>query len=228
MMHKRQDGFTIIELLIATAVFSMVLLVLTAGVLSIGRSYQRGVIETRTHTTARAIVDEVSQAMQFSGPDSKGTDGTPLNSAPAGSLGYCIGSKVYSFKQGVQVTGTTHALVSHPVNPAASCGSASAIPQNLPSTAAPGSLELLSDKMRLSKFDVRRVTGTDLYTITIRIVYGENDLICSPSTVSNTCNTDTPITATELSAGDINCKNIRSGTQFCAATELTTTVQKRI
>jgi prepilin-type N-terminal cleavage/methylation domain-containing protein len=35
---KQQRGFTIIELMIATAVFSVVLLVLTSGIMQIGRT----------------------------------------------------------------------------------------------------------------------------------------------------------------------------------------------
>ena len=67
MSQKRaeQNGFTIIELLIATTVFSLILLISVAGILQISRMYYRGVTQSRTQETARSIIDEVGEAIRF-------------------------------------------------------------------------------------------------------------------------------------------------------------------
>src|SRR5690606_22524615 len=83
-----QKGFTIVELMIATSVFSVVLLLCTYGLLAIGRSYYKGVTISRTQETARLIVDDVAEAIQFNG------GAVVLN--PAGRM-YCIGSRRYSY-----------------------------------------------------------------------------------------------------------------------------------
>ena len=61
----RNKGFTIVELLIATAVFSFILLVVTTGIIRLGNMYYKGVISSRTQESIRNIVSETSSAIQF-------------------------------------------------------------------------------------------------------------------------------------------------------------------
>src|SRR4051812_8577751 len=93
---QNQSGFTIIELLIATVIFALVLLVITTGVLQFTRQYYKGVISSHTQSAARAIADDVTRALQFGvgSVQPLTTNGT----SPAGqTYGYCIGqSKRYS------------------------------------------------------------------------------------------------------------------------------------
>jgi len=56
-----------------------------------------------------------------------------------------------------------------------------------------------------------------LCRISVRVVYGDNDLLVSPSG-----NADGP------AAEDATCKFGISGSQYCAQSELTTVVKKRI
>ncbi len=64
---SKSKGFTIIELLIATTVFSVILLIMTSGLIYIGKVYYRTVAQTKTQEASRSAIDQISQAIQFSG-----------------------------------------------------------------------------------------------------------------------------------------------------------------
>ena len=67
MMPKtNQKGFTIIELLIATAVFSTVLLIITYGIIQISRIYTNGFIQTQTQNDVVSITNKITQDIEFS------------------------------------------------------------------------------------------------------------------------------------------------------------------
>src|SRR6266702_6725818 len=145
LKHKAQAGFTVIELLIATAIFSLVLLLITVGIMQITRVYYKGITETNTQNTARAIVDDIAQAIQFGGPANiQKTVGT----TPGTSYAFCIGNQLYSYILGYQVVDAKsagaqayHGLV---VSSAAGCGGpVSSIANLLTVQNIPGSHELV-------------------------------------------------------------------------------------
>lgn len=223
MMHDRR-GFTIVELMVATTAFSVILLVLTAGILQIGKTYQKGVTQSKTLNATRAIIDEVAQTIQFAGGDIYG----PIESAltpPSDSVAYCIGGRLFSYVAGVQLSQANHVLVSQPVS---TCSGV--VPQELPNGATGSNLtEYLGERMRLSKFIIEKQPNVDLYKITVRIIYGDDDLLCR-STEAGECASNTVLTADVLrsDADVLACKDISSGSQFCATSELTTTVERRL
>jgi prepilin-type N-terminal cleavage/methylation domain-containing protein len=190
--QRRQQGFTIIELMIATAVFSVILLLCTAGLIQVGRLYQRGITESQTQEAARTVIDEISQAIQLSG---EGVYGPSANN-------YCVGNKNYSFHLGKQVSDSTLDTDRGLIVTSANCDAST--PVNWSGE------ELLGKNMRLTKFSI---TGSNnVYTVTARVVYGDDDLL----------NPDGgPY------VGDVTCK-LESGRQFCATSELSVTVQRRI
>lgn len=198
-----QKGFTIVELLVATAVFGVILLVVTVAVLQFSRVYYKGVTEANTQDTARTVVDRISQAIQF--------NGGVVTTTPAGSTGsFCVGNQQYTYILGKQLVDTApgtnqtyHALVARDL---AGCISSSPTPpMNTPSTSG---RELLSPKMRLAKMQISTV-GTNMYKVTVRVVFGDDDLLNNPT------------------AADAACKG-QAGSQFCAVSEITTTVTKRV
>lgn len=200
--HMNQKGFTIVELMIATVVFSSILLLCAFGLLNIGRTYYKGVTSARTQEAARSIIDDIAQSIQF-GPGPVYTTGTE---AAVGTTGYyCAGGKRYSYKRDWQLTGNRHVLV---VDVPATCNGGVG-PQNLdgasPSIVG-GSKELVPRGMRLAHFKVEPA-GTDLYKITVHVISGDDDLL-NPSREG--------------------CSSARAGTQYCATSELITTVQKRV
>ncbi len=215
---RKQSGFTIVELMVATMVFSVVLLLVTAGIIQIARVYYKGVTETNTQNAARSIIDNISQAIQFSGDDVSGTPG----STPGQDYDFCLGNTHVSYKLGRQVKSspsasdqTYHAIVANNIS-----GCAGAAPQVLNQATVSGR-DLMPQEMRLSNLVVQRV-GTSQpaqYRVLVRVVYGDSDLIYSPS--------DT--TATNgYERSDAACRAQTIGTQFCAVSELSTVVVKRV
>ena len=213
--YRRQAGFTIVELLIATAVFAMVMVLITVGVLSFTRSYYKGINQSNTQAAARTILEDVSQAIQFSGdvvtaPIVQSGSGTPKSS------GICVGSRRYSYLPGWQVIDSgadaaknqgAHSLVLDTPGNCAGMWAQDLIGNNLTG----GSVEMMPPHMRLAKFKVEHVgAATDVWQVTVRVVYGDNDLLDDPT------------------GENARCKANISGTEYCAQAELTTTVKKRI
>jgi prepilin-type N-terminal cleavage/methylation domain-containing protein len=197
-----QKGFTIIELMIATAVFSVILLVCTIGLLQIGRMYYKGVTSARAQETARTAINDISQNIQF--------NGGVVSHDTVNSL-LCIGNKRYSYALNRQVTDNAvmvgsqarHALVADDIT-----GCSSPQPLNGDVTGR----ELINIRMRLARLTVNLVPfTTDLYNVTVRVVNGDDDLV------------------TDVDGdGFVECRNVREGSQFCATSELSTTVHKRV
>ena len=50
-----QKGFTVLELMIATTVFSVMLLLTTTGMIQIGKVYYKGLVTAKTQDTVRSI-----------------------------------------------------------------------------------------------------------------------------------------------------------------------------
>ncbi len=197
------------ELLIATMVFSVVLLVVTGGILQIARVYYKGVTESNTQNTARSIMDTVSQAIQFSG----GTvTTTPSGPVPGNAYAFCVGNQQFSYTLGWQAEEgpdtakhqSYHTLVQNNI---ASCTSSTAA-QNVRNQAISGR-DLVGPHMRLSNLTVTNVAENQ-YKIEVRVVYGDDDLLNGPTTST------------------ASCKGIQAGTQFCSVSELSTVVVKRV
>lgn len=66
-ISRRQDlgaGFTLVELLVAMAFFSFMLLIISVGVIQVARIYQSGVAARRTQSAARAVVEDVTREVR--------------------------------------------------------------------------------------------------------------------------------------------------------------------
>lgn len=241
-LSQRQSGFTIIELLIAVTVFSMVLILITTGVLRFTRQYYKGVIEGQTQDVARAIIDDATKSIQFSaGSVATLTDGS------GNPTGYCLGSaKRYSFILNSQVTDPStplkihqspHAFIADTVSPCS--GSTTAINVATidvggknPLSGFSNAREMLGEHMRLAKFSISG--GQDVWTVSVRVVYGDDDLLCIPGAAAATnadCTTSPsgPLsdTLSPTQLANLTCRTT-DGSQFCAVSELTTNIDKRI
>ncbi|HET8709294.1 MAG TPA: prepilin-type N-terminal cleavage/methylation domain-containing protein [Candidatus Saccharimonadales bacterium] len=223
---KPTAGFTLLELMIATSVFAVILLVVTAGILSFTRQYYKGVVSSTTQTTAREIMSEITQSIQF------GSNIQTDLTAGGGVEGFCVDNKLFSYKPGTQVTDNGgvaaqhqgyHALIRSQL--ASGCNSATA-PIAMPNTAnlLAGQRELVGNHMRLATLKVTPLAaGGPLYSVHVRVVYGDDDLLCSIS--KGDCSSSA--TSINLDKPDLACKGT-IGSQFCAVSDLTTTVQKRL
>ena len=206
-----QKGFTLIELLIATSVFSFILLLCASALIQISRQYQKGVIRAQTQETARSIIVNLAESIQFGGGDVY--PAVTVN----GTYGYCIDNKLISFlpnwklvdgARNMLAQETNHAMV---VSQAGGCSQTTQA-QNL-MVGGPGISgdELLAPNMRVMGLTICKPgecglpANSQLYRITLKIGYGDRELFSSG-----------------------NCIGSRFGGSFCATSELATTVQKRI
>lgn len=200
------SGFTIIELMIATAVLSVVLLLSTILITAIGNLYYKGVNQSRTQDNLRSITDDVTQNLEL-------TDGNlTLGSISRGGYtikAYCIGSVRYSYVIGVKI-GTGSGTINHVLwrdnNSSGGC-----IPLDLTQSTptAVGSIngvEMIAPNSRLTSFDI--TPSSSPYSVSISTAFGDSDLL-----IGNGINT--------------TCKG-GAGQQFCATASLSTTAVRRV
>jgi prepilin-type N-terminal cleavage/methylation domain-containing protein len=221
-INKSMSGFTIIELMISTTIFSLVLMICLGGILQITKMYYRSVTQNNTRETARSIADEIGEAIRFSsqsialgapvvGPQITVDDTTEDTSY------FCIGNKRYTYAIDRQVKPEPkvglkekkHALW---VDTPEACSAAADLDdENL---ADGGGRDLVPVNMRLYELSVSSVgTSGDMFEISVGVAYGDDDLL-SPRPA------DSP---TELT-----CEGAFAGVEFCATTNLRVTVQKRL
>lgn len=159
-MRKLQSkGFTIIELLIATVIFSLILLIISGAIIQFSRIYYKGVISSKTQETARSIVDEVSRAAQF---------GTTLDSPSDNpddptSGAFCLGDKRFRYVLKQIRAGADRILIAD-TSPA-SCE------MSMVGT-SDDDRELLGDEMQLLEFKVTGDSVTGRYDVTVTVAYG--------------------------------------------------------
>lgn len=208
-----QAGFTILELMIAASVFAVILLIVAVGVINFTNSYYKGVTTSKTQETARSIMDTITQAIQFGQFVS-----VPQYYAVGTTYDMCVDGTLYAFRPGQEVTDTTpfgfnqgyHGLVAI----SNSCSQSAALPTAPTIT---NGRELLGQHMRINTLTVQQ--NGNLFTIHLRIIYGDNDLLVQPL----------PANVPAWESTDENCGGSnQAGEQFCAVADLTTTVEKRI
>jgi prepilin-type N-terminal cleavage/methylation domain-containing protein len=222
---NNQHGFTIIELLIATAVFAVILLVVTAGVMTFTRDYYKGIIQSNTETVARTIENTLGQAIQFS-PVADTSGPWPAIVSSGNIHGYCINGTSYGYVLGEQLNPGGSGNVTNQVllaNPGVICN------DTLQATMVSTSPELMGENMRLAVLTIAPLTGTiGAYTINVRVVFGNDDLLCSPNEIAGSCNTPAAMSSiADYQTPDLQCKG-NTGSQFCSVSQLSTVVKKRL
>jgi prepilin-type N-terminal cleavage/methylation domain-containing protein len=232
-LHTNQ-GFTLIELMVATMVFSVILLGATTAVIQISRMYYKGVISTRTQETSRRVIDDISRAAQFSDEDIT-IPGITVNygsgATHATVRAFCIGNTRYSYVLNAQVDSAAangvynsggnhrirHALWRDSISNPQVCVSDPGQPGSDPAHYMPdltqaeptaNGEELLGRYMRLVTLDLR--TANSLQYISVGVLYGDDDLL-TPDANAPT-----------------GCTSLISSAQWCALSELSTQVYQRI
>ncbi len=215
---RRQGGFTIVELMIATTIFSFVMLICAAAITYVGRQYYKGVITTRTQDAARRVLQEIATIAQFSGTDSSVRIAAPVTDVYGSNVGaYCIGNTRFTYvtnkAMGTDSGKSRHVLWQDTVSTTEACtrlDMTQAYPTD-PTFNTPqieGS-DLLSSNMRIPVLTISEINS--LVNIEMHISYGDTaDLFAA---------TTPPYT---------QCVGIYSGGQFCASSNLKTNVTKRL
>lgn len=211
--RKNINGFTIIELMIATAVFSVILLVTSAGVIAIGRSYYKSLTSTRVQEAARAVMDDVSRSMQFTNTNAvlKSPDEDPPNPKKA----KCFGPDRYTYVINQKVEGGQHALY-RDKTPSTGC---------VPSDYNTSGKEMLGTNMRLLQFDI---SPDNPFRIILKVAYGDDDLLTHYDNSGNKIDLNGDTKKDEVDAQLALCKTGIAGSNFCAVSQLETTATSRV
>ena len=228
MKYRHQRGFTLIELMIAISTFSVLLLVCFGAFLYLGHLYYKGATESRTNEIVRTTINDISQAIQFSGVT---IQEIAVENHVDGWAATCIGHRKYSYRLqnttppppsppsvGVQLDPeATGYNFSHGSRKATSvfvvsngnCAGGDAVPTG------DQQYELLDKNMRLLKFEIKNPTGR-LFTIDIAIAYGGDP---------GHSGLDSEIFVMGSNGDIIQCEPRQT---FCAVNRLSTTVYRKV
>lgn len=197
-LTKNNKGFTIIELLIATVVFTVVLLIASAAIIGLSRQFYKGLNKSKTQEVARTISEEIAKNIQYSK-----VAPMPILGGPAGSSAWCIANTRYAFMPGQQLgTGGT-------ATPAVLLRADGCATTDSPWDRDANETELIGEGMRLSAFEITSDAQQKVYQIRIKVASGTDDLLSDPMTANAVC------------------RNL-TGQQFCAVSEFTMTVVRNM
>lgn len=210
MKRAPQQGFTIIELMIATSVFSIILLVALAGFASIGRLFYKGVTINQTQNITNQILSDVTGKIQAAATVSTLQTGN-------GYQYYCIGGTRYTINLKHELdtsqpedysVGGNFGLVRDQLPGATACAppcsASSGCPAGTLSFVKP--VEMLSNRMRLMKLDIASANG-QLYNVSVVVAFGDDDSFANVS-----------------DPDQIECQGHGSSQTFCSVNRLSTGV----
>lgn len=206
-LHREAKGFTIVELMIALSVLSVLLMLTTATLIQIGKLYSKGINQAAAQNAARSIANEIAAQLQF-------TDQAPQPAAVGSTRALCIGRQRYTYVLNQQLGHPARHVLWHDVTKSTTChaiGNLTTAPTPSDGDTDAGSTrsELMPANMRLTDLTVRN-NSNGTYTIKVTVAYGEDDLVhYDGATDTTTC------------VGD-------RGTEYCAVSSLTVTVAQRV
>lgn len=207
-------GFTIVELMIATTVFSIILMIAIFGIINIGRAYYKNITASRTQETTRQIVDDISASLQLTGDS---VHFTPA--AEPGDTGkLCIGDSRYTFVKDQQITKNNPSAVGLWKETETTCSG----------NPTPNGVQFLAENMRLLELNVDCENGSDC-SVEVRVAYGDNDLLNYYNDAGDTIidvDGDGAADGRDVEKGF--CRLGVSGNQFCSVSGLETNVFRRV
>lgn len=164
-MKLNHKGFTLIELMIATTVLSVLLVLIASVSIQVGRLFYKGVSSSRTQETVRSITDQISRNIQYSSV-------TPEDNANV----ICVAGNRYSYQVDNIVSKNTHALwVDNQTEPCVALSQADMNSETPPSDGK----ELIPGGMRLTKFKLTKPDASNerYWEIEVGVALGEEDLL---------------------------------------------------
>jgi prepilin-type N-terminal cleavage/methylation domain-containing protein len=203
MKLTTQKGFTIVELMIASTILTVILVSASFVLVQIGRLYYKGVITARTQDTARNIIESISRPSQLEG----------ANVVEFGPLGgdwrvICVGNQRFSYVLNAVAVDNNPVALKDTVASADECSQ--------PATLADDGVEsLLANNMRITELNVDEDATTGMRDISVVVVYGENDDFI-------------PADPTAIPPQPPTCRQQASSAQWCAVAAYSTRVFPRV
>lgn len=210
-------GFTIVETLIAMAVFSVIMLVLVVGVMRMTTSYVRGVNTNNTQALTRNISEILTQELKFN--TRLTTDG--MSTEGGAPQFFCIGASKYIYAEGKKysdsiVRGVANVGLVVAPNPGTSCTTPT------DSEIATGR-QLLGNNTRIVQLNVTSPGAEgSARKLELGVALGDADLLCAYNEDSSQCTT---FTGDIASGGEVRCRSVQ-GSEFCAVSYLKSYVQR--
>lgn len=229
--NTRVSGFTLVELLIAMTVFSVVLILVILGIRGFFITFYRSQVNASTQNTVRTISNTIEKSLEYSATTPE--EFAPTSTQPVGLL--CTGNQEFAYLLGKAV-GTPEAPTFGLHELSVTPGDCPTDPQSQGGWNTGTSL--LGNNYRLITFKLTPLSSpANYYALDIKIAYTSggaqnagDDLLCSPSVIPATdpggC---APSTAnlTDFTLPDITCKT-SAGSQFCDVAELQSIVENRL
>lgn len=164
-------GFTLVELLLAMAFFSFILLFITTGFLLVSRAYNKGITVKITQDEGRRFIEQLTREMRTASSISTATDCVSL------------GDNIYQW--------SIHVVPTDPLTPTwlvketnKTCGDKAS------DITDPGVERVLNDRIGVQFLEVKQLSGGQFYTIHMVLSTTEKDLIDNPGQNAQ-CSTDT-------------------------------------
>lgn len=189
-------GFTIVELMLATAVFSLVLLAALGSFLQIGRLFYKGVSLTNTQNVATSVLTDINTGMQTSATIQPNTVANGYHYLCVGNTRYTYTTHVDSGGQQVSNIADSSRATSYssgaggtfgllkdtgcgpPCAPGGGCG----LPLTNPT-------EMLGDQMRVANLQILQANSIhNLYNVSLVVAYGSDSVFDFTNTLQPACN----------------------------------------
>lgn len=206
MKKITNKGFTIIELLIATMVFTTVLILCMEGITRIAKVYVKNASISRTNEFTKSLMEEIANQIKY-GATIPGV----ANPSPAASPWYlCVSGNSYQVNLNTLGTGSVRKITGS--------GCLNYTQSNLYTSSA----DIAPADVRILDFSVTENATSKTWNINMRVALGADDLIvdASGATLSGASTYDNFKSAT--------CKSGIAGSEYCAVIPLSTTVTRRM
>lgn len=221
---NEESGFTIVELMIATVVLALILLLVTVVMINIGTIFDKGVNQTNVQDSVRDIVDQLGQNLQVS--DTGYTGGTAsmnMTGFPSAQA-FCIGDQRFTYIVGYQLGAIGskdpdgRPRIAHVLwrdNPSGAPNNCPAVNLNT-AQPSPGGSELVPADSRLTFLSITQALSNGPYKVQVAEAYGDSDLL-NGSTYPPPYNATSPHPPEGYGTTCLGT----TGEQFCATAALT-------
>jgi prepilin-type N-terminal cleavage/methylation domain-containing protein len=216
MTRKRQpsagqDGFTIMELMIATVVLSVILLVASVLLTSIGGLYTKGTTGSQLQNNIRNILQTLSTTIEYSGASTQIVGPVSHSYPPINETAICVGDiKISYVPDTIPSTVSSYTIWQSQATPGC-------VPDDLRGTPAQSSanqnIGLSNEAVHYLKVSYDATSG--LYTVEINAfsAAGIDQLVFDPTT---------PATK------PVHCNGALKASDFCFTTALSTSIGRRL
>lgn len=223
MMKKnhKQSGFTLIELMLATIIFSVVLLIILTSFLQIGKMFYKGISFAATQESARSLIEGLSEDVRFAQRAVMcGTPAAPahcpVTSVP-NTFYFCVGLHRYTYVLGDKLDASE---VNNPLKGIQKTTiQGDCADPTVPGGAGTAPEQMLGTDMQVNKFEFS-CSSEGRCPMNIRLVFYGAD----PEVFASDL---TPPPASPFQASDAYCTGPLLSSQFCGTMQINTLVLVR-